>query len=199
MGKNCSMQVSWRLGRHGSLVLVLLLAACVHAGTQHGEGADTGAIPVARGGVCEPTEGSGAERGSCRPDGAPLSPREALAAMMQEVEERVLAARRAQQRGEECLPCAAAAACCRACACVHGSCADDGACLCEADWFGDSCEFHVLKTGYFLPPFDPNERLPRRQAQAFSFSRPSARLVGEVDRLQHHHGCAEGSALVSNI
>jgi len=163
-----------RLGRHRALAMALLLVACVHAGTEQ-NGAN---VPVARG-------------------SALLSPKEALAAMMQEVEERVLAARRAQERGKVCPPCATMedAACCGECACVHGSCASDGACQCEADWFGDSCEVHVLQAGYFLPPLDPNERLPRRQAQAYAFSRPSARLVGEVDRLQHQHGCSEGATV----
>ena len=38
--------------------------------------------------------------------------------------------------------------------CVHGVCVD-GACLCEADWFGEACDEDVHDTEVYLPPFDP--------------------------------------------
>jgi hypothetical protein len=126
--------------------------------------------------------------------GRTLSPHEALAEMMEQLEALVLAAQRAQEhQAEECPPCVGTAACCGACACVHGYC-EHGICVCEADWFGDSCELHVLSAGYFLPARDPKERLSFRQAQSYAFFRHSARLVHAVDMLQHNHACKAGAA-----
>jgi hypothetical protein len=126
--------------------------------------------------------------------GRTLSPHEALAEMMEQLEALVLEAQRAQEhQAEECPPCVGTAACCGACACVHGYC-EHGICVCEADWFGDSCELHVLSAGYFLPARDPKERLSFRQAQSHAFFRHSARLVHAVDMLQHNHACKAGAA-----
>ena len=38
--------------------------------------------------------------------------------------------------------------------CVHGVCVA-GACLCEADWFGEACDQDVHDTEVYLPPIDP--------------------------------------------
>ena len=122
------------------------------------------------------------------------TPAEVLSAMMREVEARALDAERVQGM-EGCPPCvtAEAQACCSSCACVHGTCNVAGMCVCDTDWFGDSCDFHVLSHGHFLPHYDPRERTPRRQEQAHAFSRGAARLVDTVDQQQHAHGCADGA------
>ena len=129
-----------------------------------------------------------AHSASCRlPQGRGGTPAEALEAMMKESEERVRVKRLAASQDEACLRCTQEALCCGSCACFHGVCTDDGTCRCEADWFGDNCDFHVLSANSFLPPHDPNERLPRRQAQAAAFSQSAALLVESVDELQHGH------------
>jgi len=38
--------------------------------------------------------------------------------------------------------------------CVHGVCVE-GACLCEADWFGEECDADVHDMEVYLPPSDP--------------------------------------------
>ena len=37
---------------------------------------------------------------------------------------------------------------------MHGVCVE-GACLCEADWFGEECDADVHDMDIYLPPSDP--------------------------------------------
>lgn len=104
----------------------------------------------------------------------------------------------AQPRLQECPPCTSKSGCCGTCACVHGRCGQGSqreTCLCEPDWFGDSCDVHIFSAGYYMPLRDPSERTPRREAQSHMFADPAARLVAAVDKLQHGHACGQAESL----
>jgi hypothetical protein len=160
---------------------LLFIILCMSAGTLQQKDAGHAGAPAHQPGSFD----------SCRlPAGHAVKPDGALAAMMTEAEQRVRAARLAALQNEGCLPCAAEATCCGGCACLHGSCAEDGTCMCDAEWFGDNCDFHVLTANHFLPRHDPNERIPGRQAQVAAFLRSTSVLVKHVDNLQHGHDCA---------
>jgi hypothetical protein len=80
-----------------------------------------------------------------------------------------------------------------AAACIHGELDEDGVCLCAADWFGDACDVHILTEAFYLPRRAP--WLPSRvaAAQRAHFLGGSARLAGDLDRLQHAENRGTGA------
>eukprot|EP00960_Hanusia_phi_P049405 759537-Hanusia_phi.AAC.1 len=87
---------------------------------------------------------------------------------------------------DECLACRSTSNCCGECACIHGYCDLNQTCICHGDWFGDSCDFHILSDSFYAPSNDPKIRTAKRIEQAYKFTQKLSDLTMDFDRLQHH-------------
>jgi hypothetical protein len=96
--------------------------------------------------------------------------------------------RRHNARGPHCEQCANEK-CCNGCTCLHGVCTQEGACLCEGDWFGDACDTNPTIHAYHLPEKHPRETDSRRTQQRKFFFEQAITLVKSIDALQHDHAC----------
>ena len=90
------------------------------------------------------------------------------------------------------------------CSAVALSCGDHGRldsselCICDPDWIGKECEYHILSGTRYLPPEDPSTA-PQRCGQARDLLETFERARAMADGLQHSRDACRGGVSVVRV